>query len=45
MITLLMISYGVILLTVTVWTLKMLRSHRHFRTVIQHPSLTRHITA
>ncbi|MBN1578198.1 MAG: hypothetical protein JW913_16680 [Chitinispirillaceae bacterium] len=44
MVMVLIVSYGVILLIVTAWTLNMLRSHHHFRTVIRHPSLTHHIT-
>ena len=39
----LLICYSVIILIVGGWILHMLQSHRHFRTVIQHPSLTHHI--
>jgi hypothetical protein len=44
MITFIIIGYGVILLTVVAWTLNMLHSNRHFRTVLHHPSMTvRHL--
>jgi hypothetical protein len=43
MITCIIIGYAVILLTVVVWIKNILRSNRHFRTVLQHSSLTHHI--
>ena len=43
MVTLIVIVYGSIIALVTIWTILMFRSNRHFRSVILHQSLTHHI--
>ncbi|MBN1761410.1 MAG: hypothetical protein JW863_24010 [Chitinispirillaceae bacterium] len=43
MVTLLVVTYISVIALAVAWTIVMFRSNRHFRSAIQHPSLTYHI--